>query len=87
MPKLTGPHQWVSLGDGHGLPSLYLLTLTHQLPHCGNKLFLRAHPALAEVPSGVVHSLLETENHILRGAGCGPGRGKILSLAGNFLQH
>lgn len=85
MPKLTGPHQWVSLGDSRGLPSLYLLTLTRQLPHCGNKLFLRAHPALAEVPSGVVHSLLKTENHILRGAGCRPGRGKIHSLAGNFL--
>lgn len=77
LPKLTGPHQWVSLvGDCHGLPSLYLLTLTHQLPHCGNKLFLRAHPALAEVPSGVVHSLLETENHILRGGGLRAWKGK-----------
>lgn len=86
LPKLMGPHQWVSWGDSLGLPSLYLLTLTHQLPHCGNKLFLRAHPALAEVPSGVVHSLLKTENHILRGRAAGLEGEKYTPSLGIFFS-
>lgn len=36
--------------------------------------------------SGVVYSLLKSENHILRRADCEPGRGKIQSLTGSFFS-
>lgn len=76
LPKLTDFHQWVPVGDSGGLPSLHLTALTHQLPHCANELFLRAHPALVGGAQWCRYSLLKTENHVLRRADCGPGRGK-----------